>query len=66
MNAHIAHHGYGLTSLRAALHWPQRAVPWVPMPSAIGAAPAGWLERLALWAERQPMHHRLGSYTRLR
>jgi hypothetical protein len=22
----------------------------------------GWLERLAAWAERQPVHHRMGSY----
>lgn len=22
-----------------------------------------WIERLALWAERQPAHHRLGSWT---
>lgn len=32
------------------------------------AAPAvvhqTWLERLALWAESQPQHHRLGSWTR--
>lgn len=27
---------------------------------------AAWLERLAAWAERQPVHHRLGSYQRLR
>jgi hypothetical protein len=31
------------------------------------AAPAvvqpGWLERLALWAEAQPQHHRLGCWT---
>jgi hypothetical protein len=34
---------------------PQRSA--LPMPAA-----AGWLERLAGWAERQPQHHRLGSY----
>lgn len=26
---------------------------------------AGWLDRLAAWAERQPTHRRLGSYTPL-
>jgi len=33
-------------------------------PAASPAAPArpGWLERLALWADRQPTHHRLGSW----
>ena len=27
---------------------------------------AGWLEQLAAWAERQPPHHRLGSYMSIR
>ncbi len=31
--------------------------------AAPAAARAGWLERLALWAEAQPVHHRLGSWT---
>jgi hypothetical protein len=26
---------------------------------------ASWLERLAIWAERQPVHRRLGSWTAL-
>ena len=26
-------------------------------------AQLGWLERLALWAEAQPAHRRLGSWT---
>jgi len=25
----------------------------------------GWLERLAVWAEQQPHHRRLGSWTEL-
>lgn len=25
--------------------------------------PVSWMERLAAWAERQPQHHRLGSWT---
>lgn len=29
-------------------------------------APAGWMERLADWAERQPVHHHIGSHERLR
>lgn len=28
------------------------------------ASPARWMERLAAWAERQPLHHRMGSYQR--
>lgn len=27
---------------------------------------AGWLERLAAWADRQPVHHRMGSLDALR
>jgi|GEM_PF-2069282 len=36
-------------------------------PAPAGAAASrftSWLERLARWAERQPQHHRLGSYLR--
>lgn len=33
--------------------------------AALTAPPpnAGWLGRLAVWAERQPRHHRLGCWT---
>jgi hypothetical protein len=58
-----AHNGYGFQVLRAALHLPRHSA------RPASTAPVGmtfWLERLALWAERQPMHHRLGSYTRQR
>ncbi len=34
-------------------------------PASSSALPMGWLERLALWAETQPVHHRLGSWTML-
>lgn len=35
-----------------------------PALPALPAAPArpGWLQRLAQWADRQPAHHRLGSW----
>lgn len=66
MIAHIAHEGYALTGLRAALHVPRRPVSWISISSATRTAQLGWMERLAIWAERQPMHHRLGSYTQLR
>ncbi|MDX5368574.1 MAG: hypothetical protein LPJ94_03860 [Thauera sp.] len=26
-------------------------------------SPVSWMERLAAWADRQPQHHRLGSWT---
>lgn len=32
----------------------------------VAAAPRlGWIERLATWADRQPYHRRLGSWTRV-
>lgn len=36
--------------------------------SATGRAvsQAGWLERLAAWADQQPAHRRLGSWVRFR
>lgn len=34
------------------------------LPSKVGQrASAGWIDRLAAWAERQPQHHRMGSWT---
>ncbi len=61
MNTHTAHHAFGFGALRHALHLPQRAA---PAPTAAGAVTQGWMARLAAWAERQPVHHRMGSYTR--
>lgn len=67
MTTDIAHRGSGFDALRGTLQLlPQR------MPRAVAMAPAGrfsqpgWIERLAKWAERQPVHHRLGSYVQLR
>ncbi|MCU0923406.1 MAG: hypothetical protein MUF16_24295 [Burkholderiaceae bacterium] len=41
-----------------------RATRRVAMPATTTAsARMGWLERLALWAEAQPAHRRLGSWT---
>jgi hypothetical protein len=34
-------------------------------PSTALALVNGWIERLAAWSDRQPMHHHLGSWTRL-
>ena len=47
----------GLARLTAAWRRPPRA------PVAAVAVGTSWIDRLAAWAERQPMHHRLGSYT---
>lgn len=41
-----------------------------PAPPAAGTddreATAGWLDRLAAWAEAAPQHHRLGRWTQTR
>lgn len=64
MSTLTAHHGFGRGPLRALLHVPRFApTPTAPAPST---RTTSWLQRLADWAERQPMHHRLGSYTALR
>jgi len=56
MSSHTT--SFGLHSLRTLLHTPQAARPR----AVAAAAPATpWLERLAGWAERQPLHHRVGS-----
>ena len=54
----------------SAMHAPAHKPPQLPARrfAAVSAAvPAvaqlGWLERLALWADAQPPHHRLGSWT---
>lgn len=66
MSTHIAHFGFGFNTLRAVLHLPQRPATLAsPYPVKSAAGP-GWVERLAIWAERQPMHHRIGSYMQLR
>jgi hypothetical protein len=66
MSVHTAHFGFNVDALRGVLHLPGRppwgATPVAPSTRAAQARPQG-LERLAVWAERQPMHHRLGSYT---
>ena len=67
MNTHTAHYGLALqacaprSTCRSARCRRLRVAPALPRPR-----PPGWLERLAIWSERQPMHHRLGSYNRYR
>jgi hypothetical protein len=62
MNAHVAHVGPSIRRA-AQVSLPQRRVPGVSPWSRTSAVRPGWLELLAAWAERQPMHHRMGSYT---
>jgi hypothetical protein len=66
MNTHTAHHGFSFSPLRAALHLPKSPRPRASYLPAQSGPSTGWMERLASWAERQPMHHRLGSYLRPR
>lgn len=34
-----------------------------PTTTPVDAIRRGWIERLAAWADRQPRHHRLGTWT---
>jgi hypothetical protein len=61
MTIRTASHPFSLETLRA----PRQTVPATRAPMAV-AGLAGWMERLAAWAERQPVHHRLGSWEQLR
>jgi hypothetical protein len=63
MNAHTTHFGLSFSALRGALNLPQIPAPRALAEPAASLARPSWLARLATWAERQPMHHRLGSYT---
>jgi hypothetical protein len=62
MTAHTADFGRRFDAPRAARAPAQRARPL----DAPTASRPDWLTRLATWAERQPNHHRLGSWTHLR
>ena len=61
MTTHTAAQGLSLPIPRTALR-PETAAR-IPAPAAPRAS---WMERLAAWAERQPVHHRMGSYQRVR
>jgi hypothetical protein len=60
MSAHLAHSGLVLP--RPARPSAGRQASPARRASPARATSFGWIERLALWAERQPQHHRLGSY----
>jgi hypothetical protein len=61
MSFQITHQGFGFIARRSM---PLQA----PFASTqpIASARPDWMARLAAWAEKQPMHRRLGSYTRPR
>lgn len=63
MNTHTAYDGFGLRTLRVALHLGQPAAARGATGPVASVARTDWLERLAIWAERQPAFHRMGSYT---
>jgi hypothetical protein len=63
MSTYSTHPGFGFAALRATLRLPQRLARWDGLAPVPAAPAASWLERLASWAERQPEHRRLGSYT---
>lgn len=62
MNTRLAHLGFGFNTPRATSRALLRPVPLTPSAASFPVAP-GVLERLAAWSERQPSHHRLGSWT---
>lgn len=61
MNTHTAPHRFSFDRPSSAL----RPIILERVP-ALGAALANSLERLAAWAERPPLHHRMGSFERFR
>lgn len=61
MNALTSPRSHSLDLQRSA----QRPVAPERIP-AITPANSDWMERLAVWAERQPAHHRMGHWERLR
>ncbi len=64
MNTRTAHFGSSFHAPHAALR-PFRRAPEPAQAPVQAATHPGWVERLAAWADRQPMHHRMGSWTRL-
>jgi hypothetical protein len=65
MTTHTATHGFQFKTQRTGV-----AVVRHPAaqerPRTETAALTGWMARLAAWAERQPNHHRLGSWMLMR
>ena len=62
MSTHTVHHGFSFSQLLGALNGPRATVRPTAATTLPSAERSDWLTRLATWAERQPAHHRLGSY----
>lgn len=65
MNTPTAAHGLNLTIAHPVPRSAKRPETLARVP-ATSVPDAGWMERLAAWSEKQPMHHRIGSYQRFR
>lgn len=65
MNTNTVPHGLSLPIPHPVPRSAQRPET-LPRVSAASVPGANWMERLAAWAERQPVHHRIGSYQRFR
>jgi hypothetical protein len=62
MTDHTADFGLRFDTPREVRALAERFMPLDRVPVASGVR-EDWLTRLAAWAERQPQHHRLGSWT---
>ena len=65
MTTRIADHGFHFKTLRTAFGLVQYPTAQ-DRPRAQTATLTDWMARLAAWAERQPNHHRLGSWMLMR
>ena len=63
MSTHIADYGFRIDTKRVASPLPHYAASGNSARRAESIPGPDWLDRLATWTERQPMHHRMGSYT---
>ena len=65
MTTRTADHGFAFKSLRTG-YGVVRHTATQDRARTEPACLAGWMERLAAWAERRPNHHRLGSWMQMR
>jgi len=65
MTTRTADHGFHFKALRAAFGLVRHPATQ-DSARAKAASLEDWMERLAAWAERQPNHHRLGSWMQMR
>lgn len=65
MTTHTATHGFHFKTLRTGVGVVRHPAAQA-RPRTETASLTDWLARLAAWAERQPNHHRLGSWMLMR